>query len=455
MKTKHFAFVAGGLVLFLALVVLWIWPISRPSVTGPVAPRVSAGDGHAVAVAADGYLYGWGRNDFGQAGFGQAVTQWVSPRIFIFRATNWARVATGDNHSLGIRMDGSLWSWGRNDFGQMGIGRYDSTSSASGMPSMRPSPIRVGLETNWAAIAGGVLYSVALKTDGTLWTWGGNWAGQLGDGAGHPLCALFSNYDLASRSPKTNSPAPVGIDRDWMAVASGTEHVLALKTNGSLWAWGRNDCGQLGDGTLENRGQPTRIGSDADWLAIAAGGGFTGGHSVALKKDGSLWIWGNYCPKATLTIIMGAALATQPTRVGSDHDWKQIAAGDGLTLAVKKNGTLWALGLDCSSMVGKPNSTISQLTQVGRASDWVGAAAEGPGYFGGRSAYCTYGLKADGSLWVWGGNLRRAPNKKVQMVQNWLAKLGIRTPWLNGLHPWATSPSPLLHLGVKRPAAGE
>ena len=83
----------------------------------------------------------------------------ISARIFIYRATNWLRVATGDNYSLGIQTDGSLWSWGRDDFGQLGIGCYDSTSSASEMPSMRPNSIRVGLETRWAAIAGGVFYS--------------------------------------------------------------------------------------------------------------------------------------------------------------------------------------------------------------------------------------------------------------------------------------------------------
>jgi alpha-tubulin suppressor-like RCC1 family protein len=126
----------------------------------------------------------------------------VSPRIFQQRGSNWVKIATGDNHSLGIKSDGSLWAWGRNDFGQMGIGRYDSLLSPAGMPIMRPQPVRVGLETNWAAVGGGVLFSVALKTDGTLWTWGGNWAGQLGDGASHSLCPLFSNSIMRSSAPK-------------------------------------------------------------------------------------------------------------------------------------------------------------------------------------------------------------------------------------------------------------
>jgi alpha-tubulin suppressor-like RCC1 family protein len=444
MKTKRRALLIGGLALLFILVMPFALFPPRPILVGPVAPQISAGDGHAVALMADGRIYGWGRNDFGQAGFGQCVTQWLSPRIFLQRGSNWVKIATGDNHSLAIRPDGSLWSWGRNDFGQMGIGRYDTTTSDSGMPSMRPSPIRVGSDTNWVAMAAGVLYSVALKSDGSLWSWGGNWAGQLGNGTTNRLVALFSNYELASQAPKTNCPVQVGADRDWVAIAAGAEHLLALKSNGSLWGWGRNDCGQLGDGTVEYRAQPTQIGTETNWADVAAGGGFTGGHSVALKRDGSLWVWGNYRPKASPQIVMGAATATRPTRLGADNDWKQIVAGDGFTLAIKSDGSLWAVGLDCSGVLGKVNGTINTMTRIGNRNDWVAAAIEGVGYYGGRDAYCTYGLEADGTLWVWGNNLRRPMNKHVQEVQALLAKIGIKADWLN---PRIPRPARFLELG--------
>lgn len=411
---------------------LLIWVFRRPARSGLPVPQIAAGDGHAVALLAGGRLYGWGRNEFGQSGgFGPGLAHWISPRVYPQRTTNWVRIAAGDNHSLAIKSDGSLWAWGRNDYGQTGTGRYDEVTSASGMPNMHPTPTRVGVDTNWMAIAAGVCFSAGLRTDGTLWTWGANWAGQLGDGATNRLCALFQDFDFASHAPKTNRPTMVGKDRDWSAIACGAEHVLSLKSDGSLWAWGRNDCGQLGDGTTEYRNRPTRVGNDTDWSTIAAGGGFTGGHSVALKRDGSLWIWGNYRPQAATRTVMNAAMSTVPRRLGTDTDWAAIAAGDGLTLAIKKNGTFWAIGLDCSGMAGKPNATLSQLTQIGTGTDWIAAAAEGVGYYGGRNGYCTYGLKSDGTLWVWGGDLRPAPNKHLQKLQAWLLRFGIKATWLN------------------------
>ena len=448
MKPKFSARLICGVALLCIVCVLLLWCFHHPAISFSVVPQISAGDGHAIALMPDGRLYSWGRNEFGQAGgFGPGLTQWISPTIYLQRATNWARIAAGDNHSLAIKSDGSLWAWGRNDYGQMGIGRYDDATSPSGMPTMRPNPMRVGLETNWVAVAGGVCFSVGLKTDGTLWTWGANWAGQLGDEATNKLCALFTDFELASRAPKTNRPTAVGTDRNWSAIACGAEHVLALKSDGSLWAWGRNDCGQLGDGTTEHRNQPTRIGNGNDWTAIAAGGGFTGGHSVALKGDGSLWLWGNYCPKATVRTVMNSPMSTQPKRVGTDTNWVKIAAGDGLTLAIKRGGTLWAMGLDCSGIAGKQNATLSQLTRIGRGSDWIGAVAEGVGYYGGRNDYCIYGLKSDGTLWVWGGDLRRPGNTRLQKLQAWLLKIGIKATWLN---PPIRRPAQLL--APRRPA---
>jgi alpha-tubulin suppressor-like RCC1 family protein len=131
----------------------------------------------------------------------------------------------------------------------------------------------VGTDADWVTVAGVRYHMVALKADGSLWAWGYNNTGQLGQG------------DTTNRS----APVQVGADRDWAAVSACTGSTLALKGDGSLWAWGGNGYGQVGDGTTTHRYSPVRVGADNDWVALPAG---TYNHMMALKGDGSLWVWG-------------------------------------------------------------------------------------------------------------------------------------------------------------------
>jgi hypothetical protein len=134
---------------------------------------------------------------------------------------------------------------------------------------------RIGSDDNWATVGAGWNYTIALKTGSSLWAWGYNGSGQLGDGT----------------KVNKSSPTPIGSDHDWKTISAGDFHMVALKTDGSLWTWGWNPDGELGDGTTVDKIIPTPIGSDHDWKAIAAGGQ----HAAALKTDGSLWTWGyNY-----------------------------------------------------------------------------------------------------------------------------------------------------------------
>ena len=180
---------------------------------------------------------------------------------------DWAAVSAGSNRTVAIRTDGTLWAWGSNNSGQLG----------NGTKTRRSDPIQVGSAKNWATVSAGDGYTVALRTNGTLWAWGSNHSGQLGDGT----------------KTDRSVPVQVGPDRDWAAVSAGDGYTVALKTDGTLWAWGRNDSGQLGDGTNTDRSVPVQVGSDRDWAAASAGRIIKNGFTVAVKKDGTLWAWGS------------------------------------------------------------------------------------------------------------------------------------------------------------------
>ncbi len=135
----------------------------------------------------------------------------------------WEVVAAGFAHTVAIKTDGTLWAWGYNEYGQLGDGTWEDKNT----------PTQIGTDTDWEAVAAGDYHSLALKTDGTLWVWGNNGYGQLGDGT----------------TVNKNIPTRIGIDTDWSAIAAGFYHTIALKSDDTLWAWGYNNYGQLGDGT--------------------------------------------------------------------------------------------------------------------------------------------------------------------------------------------------------------
>ena len=178
-------------------------------------------------------------------------------------AGNWIAVSAGMEHTVAIRADGSLWAWGDNHYGQLGNGTWLPDSNI---------PVRVGTAYDWAYVSAGVEHTAAIRSDGSLWAWGENRSGQLGDGT----------------TTGRNIPVRVGTAGNWAAVSSGPTHSAAIRSDGSLWAWGFNVHGWLGDGTTINRNAPVRIGTDTNWAAVSVGG-----HTVAIRADGSLWAWGD------------------------------------------------------------------------------------------------------------------------------------------------------------------
>lgn len=314
------------------------------------AMAVTTGGHHTLLIKSDGSLWTWGWNSPGQLGDGTSNTNPVPTQV----GSGFSTLAAGLRHSLAIKPDRTLWAWGYNAFGELG----------DGSQATQRSPVKIG--SDYASVAGGEHHSVALKTDGSLWAWGYNADGRLGDGT------------------TTDRTSPVNIGAGFAAVAAGYQHTLALKSDGTLWAWGNNDSGQLGDGTTTTRSSPVLIGSGFSFVAAGQS------HSLALKTDGSLWAWGSN----SLGQLGDGTTTSQnaPKQIGTDFIY--MAAGSAHTVAIKTDGKLWAWGYNAFGQLGD-GSTTNRSSPVLIDSNVVSVTA-GYGH--------TLATKADGTLWAWGYN---------------------------------------------------
>jgi alpha-tubulin suppressor-like RCC1 family protein len=243
---------------------------------------VSAGYNHALALQTDGTLWSWGYNAISQAGYPNSGFPQPIPKQ-VGTVNTWKAVAAADQHSVGLRTDGTLWTWGGNSYGQLGIGNNTGPSACLSSSPCATSPVQVGSRTDWIAITASATHSLALRSDGTLWAWGFNDAGYLGIGSSSPdTCGVFG--------PCAKSPVQVGSASNWVAVSTGIRHTVAVRSDGTIWVWGWNGQGQLNLGNFTQQNSPVQMGSVATWTSVAAGYDA----SSALRSGGSLWAWGAF-----------------------------------------------------------------------------------------------------------------------------------------------------------------
>lgn len=233
---------------------------------------VSCGYYHTAAVKTDGTLWIWGRNQYGQLGNGTQNGSGFPIQVM----DNVVAVSCGDYHTAAIRTDGSLWIWGYNSQGQLGNGGEGDVKTSHGY-FMQTVPAKV--MDNVAAVSCGESHTAAVQADGSLWVWGRDYYGQVGIG-GKVNAKTQDHYSYPIQT------VPVKVMDNVAAVSCGVEYTAAVQTDGSLWMWGYNISGQLGNGTTKSSKVPVQT---LDNVSAVSCGTF---HTIALRTDGTLWAWG-------------------------------------------------------------------------------------------------------------------------------------------------------------------
>lgn len=301
--------------------------------------QIEMGNAHCLATKTDSTLWAWGSEELGILGLNSTTINRSSP-VQVGSLKNWRQISAGFNHSLTTKTDGTLWSWGRNLSGQLGLNTSADVSS----------PVQVGALTDWNVISAGTSFSQSIKTNGTLWSWGAGTNGVLG-----------LNSVVA-----VSSPVQVGALTNWKQISNGVAHCLSVKSDGTLWSWGSESFGRLGlNSTTVDRSSPVQVGALTNWKLISAGRY----HSLSIKTDGTLWTWGR---NNLGQLGLGNAVdVSSPVQIGSTTDWKEISVTDLSSLAIKTNGTMWSWGRNEFGQLGLGSViSFSSPVQVGVLTNW-------------------------------------------------------------------------------------
>lgn len=433
---------------------------------------ITAGGNYYLALKSDGTVFSWGNNSVGQLGDGTLERREKPVKVmelFCIKA-----IAAGGEHNIALKEDGTVWTWGNNRDGE--LGNYDGYDPHKVYQNLKsPIPKKVKGIDNVKEVDAGRFHTVVVKNDGTVWSWGWNQHGQLGEGDESESCtpaevsgvkdiigiAAGEYHTVAIKNDGTiyswglNRDGQLGINSLEMtskkpqivigmsntkAIGAGESHTIALKQDGSMFAWGDNEVGQIGDGTISNKRTPVQVENLKSIMSISAGGA----HSTALDSEGKLWTWGwndsgqllsnelpmNSFPKVVLDnndikkVYSGASETNilykdgtlqiwgnnyyfrnfnnifesrmNPFNVKELKDVVDIACGSRHSLALRKDGTVWAWGQNFDDELGMDIKIATSLpVQIAGISDVVAISA------GDRHSVA---LKRDGTVWTWGSN---------------------------------------------------
>jgi rubredoxin len=305
---------------------------------------VTTGRYHSAALKTDGTLWLWGQNYYGVLGDNTNNNK-SSPIQTVAAGTNWQLLSCGLYNPVAIKTDGTLWSWGQNFYGNLG----DNTNTP------KSSPVQtIAGGTNWKLCSSGGYHVAAIKTDGTLWTWGFNDQGQLG-----------TNNNTRRSSPVQT----ISGGTNWKKISCSKFGTAAIKTDGTLWSWGFNPNGQLGDNSRTNQNSPVQtVAGGTNWKDVS----YSWQHSCAIKTDGTLWLWGlNADGQLGDNTITSKSSPIQTISGGTN--WKLMASGNYYSTGViKTDGTLWVWGINNWGQLGDNTRTpkSSPVQTIAGGTNW-------------------------------------------------------------------------------------
>ncbi len=374
----------------------------------PATQAISANSNHSLTVRADGTVWAWGNNDHGQLGDGTLKPASLPKQVKGGTGKKWLggikAVSAGLCHSLAVGNDGTVWAWGWNDQGQLGNG----TAKDSHVPVQVKDSSGKGRLEGIVAVSAGFSHSLALANDGTVWAWGSNTSGQLGDKTATDRTLPVQVKDSSGEGKLE------GI----VAISAGDVHSLALSNDGTVWAWGANNHGQLGDETTDDRSKPMQVKDSSGGSQLGGIKGVSAGfyHSLAVGNDGFVWAWGrnDYGQLGDWTTEdRSKPVQVKDSPSGSQLGGiKSVSAGVYHSLALGDDGSVWAWGNNEHGQLDDETSgdeTLDDETIDDRCKPVQVKYGSGTDSLGGIKAISSCGEHSlavgnDGSVWAWGRN---------------------------------------------------